>query len=239
MAVLPRTTVLNFNLEINKDTGLHTLPIVVVSNQTTHERNVAFACNNKVIQIIQQYVPSLNRVFFWSDGCSSQFRSQYVFRSLSYYPDNLKITWDYGEAHHFKGPHDGSGGTVKRKVYQNVSTWKVVIKDAKHFAQYANTVCNIHVGYLDQTEIKNLNLNKSNYIYGTLQIHHVDRISSNTVEFYYNAVYKKSAKMLKRITYDAIGTRSKINVSFYIFLTFYLSASHPDGMKKKGNILCP
>ena len=57
------------SLEINKDTGLHTLPTVVVSNQTTHEHNIAFARNNKVIQIIKRYVPSLKPVYFWSDGC--------------------------------------------------------------------------------------------------------------------------------------------------------------------------
>ena len=121
-------------IETDKDSRLYVLPLVVVSNQTIHERNIAFACNNKVIKIMQRYMPSLKRVYIWSDGCSSQFRSQFVFRSLLYYPDNLKITWDYGEAHHFKGPHDGIGGTVKRKVYQDVSTWKVVIKNAEHFA---------------------------------------------------------------------------------------------------------
>ena len=30
-------------------------------------------------------------------------RSKYVFRSFSYYPANIKLTWNYGEAHHFKG----------------------------------------------------------------------------------------------------------------------------------------
>ena len=98
-------------------------------------------------------MPSLERVYIWSDGCASQFRSQYVFRSLLYYPDKLKITWDHGAAHHIKGPHDGIGGTVKRKVYQDVSTWEVVIKDALHFATYANEICNVQVEYLDKGDI--------------------------------------------------------------------------------------
>ena len=118
-----------------------------------HERNIAFACNNKVIETVKEFMPSLERVYIWSDGCASQFRSQYVFRSLLYYPDKLKITWDYGEAHHFKGLHDGIGGTVKRKVCQDVSTWKVVIKDALHFATYANGICNVQVEYLDKGDI--------------------------------------------------------------------------------------
>ena len=50
------------------------------------------------------------------------------------------LTWDYGEAYHFKGPHNGIGRTVKREVYQDVSASKVLIKDAKHFVEYAHEV---------------------------------------------------------------------------------------------------
>ena len=84
---------------------------------------------------------------------------------MSYYPHDLKIYWDYGEAHHFKGPHDGIGGTVKRKVYRDVTACKVIIKDAKHFADYANTVMNVRVEYLDKSDITLLNLNDAVYIY--------------------------------------------------------------------------
>ena len=75
----------------------------------------------------------------------SQFRSQFIFRSLCYYPPALKLSWDYGEAHHFKGPHDGIGGILKQKLYSDVSNQKVVIEDAKHFAEYGNKVAKIKV----------------------------------------------------------------------------------------------
>ena len=29
--------------------------------------------------------------------------SYYVFHSFSYYPATIKLTWNYGKAHHFKG----------------------------------------------------------------------------------------------------------------------------------------
>ena len=160
-----------------------------------YECNIAFACNNNVIETVKEFMPTLERVYIWSDGCASQFRSQYVFRSLLYYPDKLKITWDYGEAH-----HDGIGGTVKRKVYQDVSTWNVVIKDALHFATYANEICNVQVEYLDKGDIPNLDLSDPKYIDGTLQVHHVDRIG-NSLMFYYNSNYKKSAEILKVVSY--------------------------------------
>ena len=40
----------------------------------------------------------------------------------------------------------------------------------QNILQCANMVCNIHVGDIDQSEIENLNLYDSIYIYGTLQI---------------------------------------------------------------------
>ena len=138
--------------KLDNDSGLRVLLVVIVSNQILYERNIAFACNNKVIETVKEFMPSLERVYIWSDGCASQFQSRYVFRSLLYYPDKLKITWDYGEAHHFEGPHDGIGGTVQRKVYQNVSTWQVV-KDALYFTTYANEICNVQVEYLDKGDI--------------------------------------------------------------------------------------
>ena len=46
------------SLEINKDTGIHTLPISVVSNQTTHERNI-------VTQRIKLY--HIIKPGFWSE----------------------------------------------------------------------------------------------------------------------------------------------------------------------------
>ena len=66
-------------------------------------------------------------------------------------PFLVKVSWDYGEAHHFKGPHDGIGGTITRKVYQHVSSGKVIITDAKQFATYPNEISTVKVKYTDKS----------------------------------------------------------------------------------------
>ena len=105
--------------------------VVIVSNdETMHQRNIAFSCNMKLLDYLKSINPKLKTVYFWSDGYASQFRSKYVLRSLSFYSFWLQVFWDYGEAHHFIGPHDGTGGKIKRKVYQHVSSGKVIITDA-------------------------------------------------------------------------------------------------------------
>ena len=115
----------------------------------------------------------------------------------------MKAFWDYGEAHHFKGPHDGIGGTIKKKVYQHVSSGKVIITDAKEFATYANEISTVKVKYIDKSEIVFLNLDDTIYIHGTLKIHHVERINETNLDFYLNSPYKHEAVMHCSITFQS------------------------------------
>ena len=59
-------TLLHDQLEVNneivdsvvdKDTGLNTPPVAMISNQTVHERNIAFSCNHKLIEFITSILP--------------------------------------------------------------------------------------------------------------------------------------------------------------------------------------
>ena len=95
--------VCNGKAKFDKEFGINVIPIVIISNEATHDRDVVFTNNQKLIIIVQDISPDITNFHFWSDGCAGQFRSSYVFRSLSYYPQGLYLTWDYGEAHHFKG----------------------------------------------------------------------------------------------------------------------------------------
>ena len=87
---------------VDKDTGLKVLSVVIVSNELIHEGNIAFSCNMKLLEIVRQHIPSLKKAYFWSDGCTTQFHSRFTFRSVTFYPNNLKLSWDYGEAQYFK-----------------------------------------------------------------------------------------------------------------------------------------
>ena len=87
----------------------------------------AISCNMKLLDIVKQHLPGLKKTYFWSNGCSSQFRSRFTFQSMILYQLDLQISWDYGEAHPFKGPYNYIGELlVKRRVYQYVSSSKVI-----------------------------------------------------------------------------------------------------------------
>ena len=86
----------SFSSNIDHDSCLVIVPVAVVSNETSHDCDVAFTNNNKLISFVQEINPAVN-------GCAWQFSSKYVLRLFSYYPANIKLTWNYGEAHNFKG----------------------------------------------------------------------------------------------------------------------------------------
>ena len=144
---------------------------------------------------------------------------QYVFQSFSYFPRNLELTWNYGEAHHFKGPHDDIGDSIKKKVY-SVTAQKVVIQNASHFCSYGSSVSHVNIIYLDKSKVQIPDVNDSSYVPGTLKVHQVKRTDENTVELYYNSQYKKSSEMLSKVTYISNpSTDSDNNKSYINYIT--------------------
>ena len=125
-----------------------------------------------------------------------------MFSRHSFYPACLKVFWDYGEAYHFKGPHDGIDDTIKRCVYNDVRASKVILRDAKHFSEYANEKLAINVAYLEKAETTVVNVKDSVPVPGTLTIHHVEQVSSNLIELYKNSKYKVPSKVVKSIQYQ-------------------------------------
>ena len=103
-------------------------------------------------------------------------------------------------------PNDGIGETVKRNVNQDVTASKVIIRDAKRFASYANSISEIQVEYLDKSDTLVPKLDDAIYTKGTLQIHHLERVGKSKVRFYYNSTYKKSSSLLRTVDYALAST---------------------------------
>ena len=86
----------------------------------------------------KQHLPLKTNPTVWSDDCSAQFRSRFVFKLLSSIDSSLNITWCYNERHHGKGPVDVIGGPLKNCVYRDVMSGKCVIDTPKQFAEHAD-----------------------------------------------------------------------------------------------------
>ena len=76
---------------------------------------------------------------------------------------------------------DGVGGTIKHRVFRDVKSGKVVIKDAKHFSIYAGSILkgitSLHmpIEVLEESE----NIISSPQIPGTLEVHKIARSFTN------------------------------------------------------------
>ena len=66
---------------------LTAIPVVIVSHQTVHERNIAFSCNVLLIDFIKNHFPSVEKVHFWSDGCGSHFNCSMSFNHFLIFPE--------------------------------------------------------------------------------------------------------------------------------------------------------
>ena len=181
----------------NPEFDLYILSVVIVSNETHHERDIAYCCNTKLLNFVLDKSPATNRIFFWSDGCASQFRSRYVFYSLLSYPQQVT--------------HGTMGRPIILRVllmelmapqkarYTKMLHPHVVIANAEHFACYANEVCKTEALYLDRTDITEIDVEHAVYIPGTLLVHSVKRVNESTLKFYFNSPSKQPSSLVQTV----------------------------------------
>ena len=138
--------------------GLKKDSIVVVNESKEHNRAVALACLEKVVEKAEEInVAKYDKIVVWSDGCSTQCRSRFVFRLLTQdFFDGVELTWNYNEKSYGKGPMDGVGGTVKNIIFRKVRSGFVTIDSPFEFHQaILKVVSSIKSVYLPDTDVLN------------------------------------------------------------------------------------
>ena len=102
-----------------RDSGednLTKVPMAVISESNDHSRIATFSCIVTIVDELKKLMDGLCNVILWCDGCSSQFRSKFVFALLTHFYRNIALQGNYNEAGHGKGLVDGVGVTIKRVV---------------------------------------------------------------------------------------------------------------------------
>ena len=149
----------------------------LVTQENDHDSDVSFGLNKFIIQHLEKRY-NFNSIKFWSDGCASQFRSQFAFYLLTKFDSRYDIQWHFFETNHGKGCVDGIGGTVKDAVYRHVLSKQVVIASPQIFAEYANKICQgISVLFVEDLDLSYHDECRANaqYVKGTLQVHFIQR----------------------------------------------------------------
>jgi hypothetical protein len=71
-----------------------------------------------IIRLVSDVLPYLKKVYYFSDGASSQYKDCKNFLNLCYHAEEFHVAaeWNSFATLHGKNPCDGTGGTVKQLV---------------------------------------------------------------------------------------------------------------------------
>ena len=79
--------------------------------------------------------PLLQKIHYWTDSPSSQYRNRFIFDMLSKHREmyGCDAQWNYFEAGHGKSACDGIGGLTKRMAEEAVRQGNATIQNAHDF----------------------------------------------------------------------------------------------------------
>ena len=155
--------------------------VTITSELSDHSRAAATMCILKIIDHLREKHQHLSlkiNAVIWSDGCSAQCRSRFVFKLLAGINSSINTTWCFNERHQGKGPMHRIGGTIKNCVYRDAMSGKCVIDTPKEFAEHAEKVVKCITSlYLpaDDVLVEPDDIEVSPRIHETLQVHMVKR----------------------------------------------------------------
>ena len=121
-----------------KDEKLMHKSYVVVSDELGHSASTVCAFLDVVIPELRKLDPELERIHYWTDSPSSQYRNRYIFDMLSKHQEiyNCDAQWNFFEAGHGKSACDGIGGLTKRMADEAVRQGNATIQDAQDFYKW-------------------------------------------------------------------------------------------------------
>ena len=133
-----------------------TVPIVVVSNYMQHDKYAVAVFNEKIIEKIQCDYPDfkISRLIYQSDGTGQHFKQKYSICIAMFQPfDNVE--WHFSATSHGKGPIDGLGGTMKRRIKEATLSRKIDPHSAEEFFHCAQEICpNVTLLYISDSCVK-------------------------------------------------------------------------------------
>ena len=107
------------------DDNLKHINFVVRSENNKHDTVAVHLYIKKFLSFVQEKVPSISHVKYFSDGCAGQYKNCKNFLNLCHHKKDfgLSAEWNFFATSHGKGPCDGLSGTVKRLATKASLQW--------------------------------------------------------------------------------------------------------------------
>ena len=96
--------------------------ICVLSENLDHDTSFVHELQRLVCNFIQETLPQIKHIEYWSDGCAGQYKNFKNLMNLCNHVNDFMFhaIWSFFATSHGKSPCDGIGGTVMRKIAQKV-----------------------------------------------------------------------------------------------------------------------
>ncbi|CAH0561706.1 unnamed protein product [Brassicogethes aeneus] len=89
---------------------------IAISESLKHDTVVVHLFQRNFVNFLKQYVPGLNKIIYFSDGASAQYKNKKNFLNVCLHEEDFGVSaeWNFFATSHGKGPCDGIGGALKR-----------------------------------------------------------------------------------------------------------------------------
>lgn len=123
-----------------------------------HDTIAVHLFQSKIVLYIKQNLPKINKIIYFSDGASVQYKNRKNFINLSHHTQDFKIAaeWHFFPTSHEKGPCDGLGGTLKRQAARaSLQRNENPIQTPKELFLWATSaLLNIQINYFTTSQYK-------------------------------------------------------------------------------------
>ncbi|KAK7131742.1 hypothetical protein R3I93_018339 [Phoxinus phoxinus] len=172
----------------HKQASLHTgvaytknsvISVCSISSSFRHDPCAIWAHLSKVLTFLKDQYPTLSVLHVVSDGPTTQYRSKknfYFFTNIPYQMGWKKLTWNFLEAGHGKGPADGIGAAVKRRADDIIARGKDIPNARVLFEELQQQKSATELFYVEPEEIESMDIlvpSELQTIRGTMKIHQI------------------------------------------------------------------
>ena len=151
-----KVTLHSIVLNYNDNGELKHKGYVIVSNTLVYSASTVAAFLDELYRELKIAFPSLQKVHYWTDSPSSQYRNRFMFYTLAKHKQlyGCDAQWNYFEAGHGKSACDGLGGTTKRKADESSRQGNTVIQNSEDFYAWAyqSSMKDVKFLYVDKKE---------------------------------------------------------------------------------------
>lgn len=169
-------------------------PFCTISESIQHDPPAIWEHLKPIIEWINAEYPSVKKVHFFSDGPTTQYRQKKNFYLLTTsLPQFQEVTWNFFEASHGKGAPDGIGGALKRSA-DSLLKRGTDVDTPKKMYDLLKTRSSIRLFYVEQKCIEDATKatkaieNDLQTIHGTMTLHQVVRLGTDSAEIFYREV---------------------------------------------------